>query len=36
MNIEFLIALFIIGLIDAVVCMVCCAIDEEKEEDDDE
>ena len=32
MNMEFLIALFIIGVIDAVICMVCCAIDEEKED----
>lgn len=34
MNMEFLIALFIIGLIDSVVCLVCCAIDEDKEEED--
>lgn len=34
MNMEFLIALFIIGVIDAIVCMVCCAIDEKEEEDD--
>ncbi len=36
MNMEFLIALFVIGLIDAVVCLVCCAIDEKREEEDDE
>lgn len=29
MNMEFIIALFIIGVIDAVICMVCCAIDED-------
>lgn len=34
MNMEFLIALLVIGIIDAVICMVCCAIDEDKEEDD--
>lgn len=33
MNMEFLIALLVIGVIDAVICMVCCAIDEIREED---
>ena len=35
MNMEFLIALLVIGIIDAVICMICCAIDEEKEDEDD-
>lgn len=30
----FLIALLIIGVLDAIICMVLCAIDEDKEEDD--
>lgn len=31
----FLIALLIIGVLDAIICMVLCAIDEDKEDDDD-
>lgn len=30
----FLIALLIIGVLDAIICMALCAIDEDKEEDD--
>ena len=30
----FLIALLIIGVLDAITCMILCAIDENKEDDD--
>ena len=32
----FLIALLIIGVLDAIICMVLCALDEEREEHEDE
>ena len=30
----FLIALLVIGVLDAIICMVLCALDEEKEDND--